>query len=630
MPKARDPLDDSIQDLTDNVVAIRHFTDREDAIEAFQTCVDADEGETLPVVSYYGVGGAGKSVLLRKLAGVLGESYKDMPFARVDFVAQANRDRVMALCSLRQQLGEFGLDFEGFDLVRAVMAWQQGASEEHLLAVSPWLKGALGMVKAVFAATQPLVAGAAAVAGAGAKPVADRVPQKTLDRVKAALGGTQALLDMRGLDPQTIFDRHLVPQFAAGLCEGLQKRKKGHRGVLFIDSYELLWSGSDTPRSPRGRDLDEWVRRLCSYLLHYRNVLLVIAGRDELAWPEIDPEWANATDDDIAGHAVGGLSRHDAASFLAKCEVGSPPDVGKAEPLQTAIVDCAEADPEVEGCHPFLLALCANIVQQERSGGGSDPAPSVFQDIPAGEAVERLAALFLKSLHSEETADLVQALSVPRWFDLELVTARRDAGEDTGRTLLTQLARFSFTQFGESGELRMHSVMRRALRLRLQQATPEHHVSVHEWCRDHWEGRIEADGGSAGREWWHHVSLTDPLGEKWNEVEQVLAEHSDQLGWEDAMTLPPTWLGCNVERLVRALMDGGLFVLAGRCVQHGTDIGDELEEELVSALFGEFGDSWRTWSIDVLVEMGSIRVMEAAMCMLGQGEPAPLFLADLV
>ncbi|MBM3500420.1 MAG: hypothetical protein FJX74_17320, partial [Armatimonadetes bacterium] len=74
MPKPRDPgrdLRESDGELPPdepiNLKATALFTDREEALAAFRRHAQAPPGRTLPVLSFYGVGGAGKTFLLQKL-----------------------------------------------------------------------------------------------------------------------------------------------------------------------------------------------------------------------------------------------------------------------------------------------------------------------------------------------------------------------------------------------------------------------------------------------------------------------------------------------------------------------------------------------------------------------------------
>ena len=128
------------------------------------------------------------------------------------------------------------------------------------------------------------------------------------------------------------------------------------RSVLFLDTYETLWTGREGGKSAQARLLDEWVRSLASYGLG-SGILLVIAGRERLAWGEDDSgKWGET---DLKHFLLGGLSAHDAQLFLGKCDVGPSPDE-PASPLQEAIIRCCNTEAvtdNVVSCYPLYLAL---------------------------------------------------------------------------------------------------------------------------------------------------------------------------------------------------------------------------------------------------------------------------------
>jgi len=510
MPIGRDPFSDEVTDLTEHLLAIRHFTDREDALAAFERHLQAPEAQTLPVLSFYGVGGVGKSLLLRKLMHSLGEAHAGLPFAHVDFDDDRRRDPVNALTALKVQLeSSFDLRFPEFDLVHALLAVKEGASAEALGGAGVAFRAALDIVS-------PFVPGVGQAAVAAAqhaiKAVASRWPG--LERKAREMLESQQLQRLRAMESPDLLGQ-LVRAFAKELCEAAPPRA-GHacRAVLFLDTYEKLWTGPAGPADPHGAEQDAWVRRLYSYLAHCGSALLVIAGRDALAWVQVDPDW-RALDPDglrryLDAHLIGGLSPEDTQRYLARCGVGHPPDVGPPTPLQEAIVGCAADQPEVEGCHPFYVGLCANIVLNERGEAGTDPDPGTFAGIPSHETAHRLAFRFLRSLRDPTHADLVRSLSIPRWFDLPLVAGHLGVSANVARPAYQAFARFSFTEVGERGELRMHSVMREALQYLLGEDAPDRVLEMHEWCRAHWQARHEAGETVAEAEAWFHWLHLEP------------------------------------------------------------------------------------------------------------------------
>ena len=70
---------------------LRHFTNREDERTMFLRHLEAPLGSSVPVLMFYGVGGSGKTWLLRHLQEIL--SSRQIPSARldIDWAAAAER-----------------------------------------------------------------------------------------------------------------------------------------------------------------------------------------------------------------------------------------------------------------------------------------------------------------------------------------------------------------------------------------------------------------------------------------------------------------------------------------------------------------------------------------------------------
>ena len=135
------------------------------------------------------------------------------------------------------------------------------------------------------------------------------------------------LREMAAQDDPTLPDE-LIRRFVVDLKEGLQCRC---RGVLFLDTYGTLWTGREGGKSAQARGLDEWVRTLAKYSLG-SGVLLVIAGRERLAWDEDEPgTWGKS---DLEHFLLGGFAARDAQAFLAKHDIGlSPRRIGLSDSI---------------------------------------------------------------------------------------------------------------------------------------------------------------------------------------------------------------------------------------------------------------------------------------------------------
>lgn len=485
--------------------ALKYFTNREGFIDAFIRYLHAPEGEPLRVLMFYGVGGIGKTTLIRKLSGNLRLADKatppfpkpSLPQARFDF--DTLRDPLQAyrevLLRLRSELErDFGIPFPRFDLCLAVLLAQEGGQAPDLVRLNPALNDAFKFATAIISA--PL----AGLGGFIQREVARSGPLEVWVR---RAGGTEEVIDLRRRAAQ---DDHALPgelikRFALDLKENLPQRK-GHvcRGVIFLDSYERLWAEREADRSTRSRRLDEWVRDLTNSCLHC-GVLPVLGGKDRLRWEEEDPEWQEYLDQ----HLMGGLSAHDAQAFLSKCGIGlAPPE--RASSLQRAIIQCCGESrmPSASSSHTLYLALCAEIVDNTRRTQGRDPVSATFSGIGPGKEATQLAGRFLKSLGNRPLEIWVEELSLTPRFDEAAALALDSARQHfNGRAAWELLTSFSFVTQQPGGFWKLHGTMREVLHLHVGANETQ---AVHTFFENHWQHQ-----GQPSLSWFHRWSL-DPGG----------------------------------------------------------------------------------------------------------------------
>jgi tetratricopeptide (TPR) repeat protein len=456
----------------------KHFTAREAYLEAFRELLDAPERSPLQVQAIHGVGGVGKSALIERFRLELDRRKPAIPHARFDVEAlqsltATSRD---VLLSLRSELeSRFRLNFPRFDLLLSSLLAAEGGTPPPLVASNLSLKNTLEQMTTL----QPLLSKKSV-------KLLDELARtsKTAERLLAREGAREELLlqveRARRSDP-TLADL-LIDRFADDLVEGLPARAgKACRGVLFFDSHELLWKGAEAGRSVQSRRLDSWLRQLAQQVRE-RGVLIVVAGRDELRWTDDEAEWLGA----VHSQKLGGLTRQEAQLYLARRGIGQAPAAPES-PLQSAILGTCSGSQGADGqvrCHPFFLALCADIVDNSRATiAHTDPPVETFS-VPQGEEAARsLVDQFRKSLANERWEAWVNELSLTPSFDesaaLDIDCGRR---HNLGRAGWKDLLRYSFVESHADGSYRIHKRMRDLLRPQLDDIATE----VHTWFRDHW------------------------------------------------------------------------------------------------------------------------------------------------
>jgi hypothetical protein len=299
---------------------LKHFTDREDALAVFQGHLHRPPGNAPPVLMFYGVGGRGKSWLLKKLrAGLAGADV--IPSAFIDFDPAFNGARfhndVGAL--LAEVWLQLDVECPRFELAYAMMRFKQGASDQPLLRHSgkasvAW-EFAQQMAQLALNAIPFGLGGVITWLGSTTgKVIATRLKGTALGEWLLSRAGNDDYLQLSRMTAQDIYPL-LAERLGQDLDERLPQRSdRSCRAVVFLDTFEAL-RGSDFGELQRLR-AEQNVRTL------YRDltcVFLVLAGRDRLTWDEVDPGWADPAS--LEQHLLGGLSSHDAVSFLTKCGI---------------------------------------------------------------------------------------------------------------------------------------------------------------------------------------------------------------------------------------------------------------------------------------------------------------------
>ena len=508
---------------------LKNFTDRENEQAIFQKLLDRDEPAQLPALMFFGVGGTGKSWLLKRLRQGLMEG-SALPSAYVDFDRKSGgpsyvNDFSNLLAEVWKQLD---VDCPLFELAYFWMRFKQGAADRPLVKHSGkvstgwefakegasaglgWVPGFNLMVWA----TDKL--GKAAVLKLQATPLGQRLLTQA---------GQEDYLRLSRMTAQEIYPT-LTSRLGEDLEEQLPKRNgKRCRAVVFLDTFEDVAGGEQN--DARRQVVEEPVREL---YMHLKNVLLVMFGRDRLIWSEVDPEWADPVN--LEQHLLHGLSRHDATAFLGKCHI-------EPGPLLDSILrvsrDLVVADREAY--YPFALGLCADTVFSERSRD-IEPEPRTFA-MPPGDYA-KLAQRFLKSLHDEHPEQwIIHLAQTPRFDEAAARLAFspiRDIPQDEAWDSLPD---YSFVQeTAEPGWLRIHSVMCDVLRRQLAGKAEEFTRAHTDW-QARWQARSQAENDEFAALAWHHLRVLDPKQARaiWNEkaekarVRLKMAEHLDLLDW---------------------------------------------------------------------------------------------------
>ncbi|GAB3141384.1 aminoglycoside phosphotransferase family protein [Microbispora hainanensis] len=385
----------------------RRFVNREGPQAVFDEEL-ANAGHGPRVLNITGVGGIGKSRLLRELAQ---RAHASCLVATLDLQVPSHRHQEDALAVLRMQLGRQGVRFDRYDIAYAVL-WQRlhphlGLTRQEL----PFVEASEVLTEVLdTAAGVPVFATAVGLVkllerGAGAR------------KRRRHLRTDETLAQLDQLPGADMVDA-VTYLFAEDLRTGL----KDEPYVILIDAYDALGNASS----------DVWLRDL---VVQLDRGLVVIASREPLPWRQYDPERAGI----IRQLPLEGLAMDARMELLA--------DGGIIDPQVCEVI--AQASVGV----PFYLHLAVD-------GQGSGRV--VSQD----EIMQR----FLQHVGADERRYL-ELLSIARTFDFELFTHLAQAFHlPAGRLAWERLSSYSFVYPAAESRFQLHQLMANVLCVRLSQA----------------------------------------------------------------------------------------------------------------------------------------------------------------
>jgi ADP-ribosylglycohydrolase/tetratricopeptide (TPR) repeat protein len=470
------------------------FCDRHEVIAHFLSLVN-DDPPPRTLLFLYGLGGNGKSLLLRFLAArccvrlpagewervrrlpeaeravALSGVAKGLrvPVARVDFGARPvgemrPQECFSALFMLKQQLAQFRITTPRFDFAAVTYLHKLGFDlGRRLPELFP--RSELGVALDLADALLPLqlMRVGQGLFDALDKRLDDAFTRRRVQR-RLARADAEEILSLAA-EPDLI--QQMPRLFAADLRDEVGGDARHARVVLLFDTHEAFFGEAVAdPRALVHADYlmrDEWLRSLLGHLPLEAGVVAVVAGR-------IRPPWGGAPvaaipDEFVDAWPVGHLAAADALAYLEKAGV-----VGDA--LRRVLVKYAAVDSgEV---HPYFLGLCADVaVAAQRRGGRLDPGSFGQSGELAGKHLD--LARRLLAWVPPEVEYAILALSACRSFTyrtfgylgerLEFGHQRSDFGRLVAFSFISPTTSGGGEDPEQAGERshKMHQLLRRAL-----------------------------------------------------------------------------------------------------------------------------------------------------------------------
>ena len=453
------------------------FTDREGQQATFQRHLHSVNEPQ--VLVFYGVGGTGKTWLLKKLQEQVpdGIPWAYLNFDVSDFGKRYVDDPVAAFQSIKQQLS---VPTPRFDLALAILHKKQGHLTESGSAV-PWLDVGSELVSG-------MLPGAGPILKMLSKSALSRLEGSQLEKLLASVTGKNMVIELRKMTDQEIH-HELLKYLSEDLTVSLPPHlNRAVTCVIFLDTFEAVGAGFQNIEHKRSNE--EWIQNLTAQCPF---ALVVIAGQNRLSWDE-DPDWAEHLDQ----HLVGGLSKEDARQFLKRCDITSAS-------LQDCILSTSKES--TGGYHCFSLGLCSDIVANERNAGREPEAESLRFN---PQDWDKLARRFLKSLASDSERTWIENLALTPRFDEAAARWAYCSERSAAQTAAWKnLHGYSFVErLPGSDWSSIRAEMRTALRN--QPSAQERVREDHQRWRDYWSIRSKSAVDVAASLAWYHSYSLDP------------------------------------------------------------------------------------------------------------------------
>lgn len=327
--------------------AMQLFTDREEPQEAFERklkVISEHLKDGYGVISYYGIGGQGKTTLKNKLIHLLksdaGFSWRlgnkiDAYHVEFDFGKETIApDNKTILTRLRNQMKQYGFGFYLFDTALVLYADKIGIDVsaddgyKTFIDSNKWLKnifkvgGYIPFANSLLSSLQQV--------------------DDAFNDIKSQIGEAankhkykEKLDMMRSFTADELLVK--LPEYFITDMQRIND-KIDKPIVIFLDTYEKY---VDTLNNEIGANIDEWLwRGEKSLIKQIPGILWVICGREKLTWGEYDELWKEEIPDNpqealteeqknelaeecIEQHSLGDLSKKDTFKFLEKVGINN-------------------------------------------------------------------------------------------------------------------------------------------------------------------------------------------------------------------------------------------------------------------------------------------------------------------
>jgi tetratricopeptide (TPR) repeat protein len=434
-----------VQKIFETKQANKIFTDRDEPRKAFwdkysqyKENKEKNIENDITILTYYGIGGIGKSTLLHKLQDEL-EEYRSkindiIPHVYYDMKTDNSKKAILE--GLREILiKKYNFKFPVFELALNVYRVKIGKDtnvDKHdgIISSNQYAGVATDIASAgvdllnVVPLAGPVVAGTL----------------KTIDHLIATIRNKHTnrkieLSHLQNDSPEDIL-KNLQLNFAKDLADNLNNVK--YPLVIFFDTYEMLVNELASVGEPLLNDA--WLRDINNGLVtHTPNLIWVFAGREKIKWDQINPEWK----DNFEQHLIGDLSEADTRKFLS----------------ETGITDLSFQDQiyEITKGTPVYLDICVNNYFYLVNNNLEITIKSL------GDDQKELVNRFMVYTDGSQKDILYIMSCLDTWTEDYLIEIARKNSYSISVTTLKAIEGLSFIEANDGINYRMHQLVKEIL-----------------------------------------------------------------------------------------------------------------------------------------------------------------------
>lgn len=392
----------------------KKFVNREKPRQIFYDIINNTQNADANIIMYHGIGGIGKSSLIKNLKEYLTE--RNIGYSSIDFDDPAMHMPYSAMCELEKS---FKVDFPHFEIAASIYFFKRDPDSIYRDTGFP------------FKITKILSKFIRDINYNSHEPngVVNYLYNKYKDSWQLYSSAKNELEQLEGL-PSGEIEKQLVRFFALDLQDHLEAQGC-EKYVIFFDTYELLWPNGQNDSNKLSADA--WIRKLTS---HLDKVIFVISGREKLFW-SLDKEYNH---DKLIMVPLEMLSSEYAKKFLISCQIVDTQ-------IQNSIISSSQG-------YPYYLDLCVDTYYKMK-----DANKSIDVNAFTG-GFQKIQERFFKSLTVSEIETL-KVLSIPRFYDFEIFQYLINSF-NTGYavTNIDNFNSFCFVKPETNGKNIIHSLMR--------------------------------------------------------------------------------------------------------------------------------------------------------------------------